>query len=725
MTKYRLPSDHAELGAQAAPKVVHGVTWQINWRLLIVTLLGVVILAPVAHYWHSYQLKRNGAIFLARADVLQRELRWPEAVPFIERYLSLYPADIEARVRLAQVFDHVAEASPGRIPASLRLYSIAVGLAPDRPELRRRYAHRLIDMGRFSDALDESREALRLRDGDARALQLRAVAAYGHARSRGDFSAAPELIGNFTTAIAASRGTPEHVDLAVQLAELYRRDLKEPSTAERNRLADRVVDEMVAANDRRAGAWIARYLYHERHDGAGSDQDLNRALELEAEEGGSDAGSLAATGTEPGSDVMETLRFAYASANSGQANANLKGLMARLLIARGYAGDRERGRQILENLLERGRCSDDDRVALIGFYRSQGDHVRAREHAFALVDRTNPQPLHLARYIELLIKSDSAADAGPWLTKLLEIDPNSLATLSLQARLLAREGQHEQVESLIEGYRERRLSVAGTEPATSQVLLAVGRLYAQLDMAAQAEQTFRDLQMQKAGGYQPLALWLASHGRAAEAVDICLEAAAEDNTAQAATTLVRSLLVGGANEDLASRAEPLLAVASEKHGKNPDYLLMLATWRLFQQRSDESIRLLRRVLSMQPRNTLAMNNLADALSERPETRPEALALIDRAIAQAGPLAELLDTKGTLLLLEGDVAGAIKEFQKATSSPGADPRHLFHLALALRRAGQTSESREAFQRANKQSLGSAVLSPTQKRLRDELERDSKG
>ena len=77
----------------------------------------------------------------------------------VERYLRVYPEDVDARVRLAEVFDKVAEATPSKIPASERLFSVAVGLAPDRAALRLRHAHRLLQLGRFGDALTEAEES--------------------------------------------------------------------------------------------------------------------------------------------------------------------------------------------------------------------------------------------------------------------------------------------------------------------------------------------------------------------------------------------------------------------------------------------------------------------------------------------------------------------------------------------------------------------------------------
>ena len=233
---------------KVSPKQGEHLTWQVNWRLLLGTLLGLGLVSPIAYFWHGYQLKRNGTIFLNRADKLEADQDWGEAAKLVERYLKVFPEDVEARVRLAQVFDHVADESAAKIPTSARLFSVAVGLAPDRPDLRLRHAERLMEMGRFREALAEVDESLRLQTGDPKALRLRAIAAAGDARSRGDFGNPEELVRNYRAAIEATRGSPDQIDLAIQLAEMYRRELKEQSEEQRRAEADQVVDEMVSAN---------------------------------------------------------------------------------------------------------------------------------------------------------------------------------------------------------------------------------------------------------------------------------------------------------------------------------------------------------------------------------------------------------------------------------------------------------------------------------------------
>ena len=91
------------------------------------------------------------------------------------------------------------------------------------------------------------------------------------------------MVDNFRAALKATAGKPEEIELAIQLAEVYRRGLKQPSAEERRALANQVVDEMVAAHQEQPAAWIARYLYQQRNDGTGADPDLTQALALDTE----------------------------------------------------------------------------------------------------------------------------------------------------------------------------------------------------------------------------------------------------------------------------------------------------------------------------------------------------------------------------------------------------------------------------------------------------------
>jgi tetratricopeptide (TPR) repeat protein len=1424
-----------------------GFTWHVNWPLLLGTVACVAVIAPLGYLWHSYQLRRHGSVFLSRAAVLEEKEEWGEAVQSVERYLRIYPEDAAARARLARDFDHLADESPAKIPTAERLYGIAVGLAPDQTDLRIRHAERLMQVGRFRDALAEINAALGQQAGDTKALRLKIAAAYGNARARGDFSAPAELIADFQRAIDASKGMPEQIDLSIQFAEMYRHDLTEPSEDVRRATAKQIVDDMVAANPAVVAAWVGRYLFHARNDGTGSDADLDRALELDTEHAnvlvqlaaaerakGKDNGAAAAffenaiaahpndarsylglaqlqanseqsdeaiatmkrglssvgqadlpslqltlaslylsatnlddaeqmlnttakqlesrenrmtkgavsplrstldalrgqwhmekqqwsqaivllnrsvmenpsvatkhevssraqsymqlgrcytalrhwdqaamafkeaaallpqaiapqfaaarsweaagrmdeavrefrnatlhpeatdevwasliegqirkqvtsaakqrdwqaveesiaegrkrfpeskaltalvtqlndlrQGTRDTLKLMEAAQAAdprsasltellllayeaekqpdkadallgvFAAANDSETavvlmranlltargkfeeawqqitaalplmpaeqqealqfraasiamrsgkmdearrilqelashddrseillemladlametrdlrelahweeelrkqegangtgwrfyrvqrllseatgadrsaldeaeqtaaeivklrpmwsiglvlqgqiaarrgqperaidayrkaialgetrrfareqlvtllyatgqfeelrehldelgdaamlsprlgniavamrirqgdshdatrlaqqqvdqrpddamsfvvlgqsllaakqnaeaeeafrkaitvssqevrawqglfgflmemgrreeaaatvaemarsvklperdlilivaqdqlllddqegaaksfrkalelaptdtmvlnravafftdrdpefaerslrrareldpeangtrlglasfligrgeqtqlaeaaglldsmsretkgSARAQGLQARLLLRRGQPHDHQRAEKILEDLAARGEASDEDRAMIVDLYQIEGRAREAQEHAFALVNRNNPQPRHLARYVDLLLKDNRATEAGPWLKKLSAIDPQSFATLTLRARLLAAERRYGEIDSIVGMYFDERLTRATTDTEKSKVLLSAGNLFAQLQMDEQAERFLRRAAKLDPAAYPSLANWLARHDHIDEAVALLLQAGASDDTAQTATVLAESLSVGNTNREVAARAEPLLNEAWKKHGEDTRFLSALATWRLVEDHGEVAIPILRKVLQIEPRNILAMNNLTAALSQQAAHHAEARELIDRALAQGGPIAELLDTKGTLLLDMGDIEGAIGVLQDATSRSVADARHFLHLSVALQRVGKLSESREAIDRARKLSLDAATLTPRDRKALEELERDLK-
>ena len=115
---------------------------QINWRLLAATIVVGVILVPSAYAWHGHQLHRNGSVFLQRAEALEAEGKWDEAADSFFSYIRLSPdgpdAD-QARIHLAQCYDHCAKSVPQKVRA-VELYSTAIGLAPELIDLRRRRA---------------------------------------------------------------------------------------------------------------------------------------------------------------------------------------------------------------------------------------------------------------------------------------------------------------------------------------------------------------------------------------------------------------------------------------------------------------------------------------------------------------------------------------------------------------------------------------------------------
>jgi Flp pilus assembly protein TadD len=217
-----------------------------------------------------------------------------------------------------------------------------------------------------------------------------------------------------------------------------------------------------------------------------------------------------------------------------------------------------------------------------------------------------------------------------------------------------------------------------------------------------------------------LARVIACQGRYDEALDLCEKATEKDNSPIPVITAASILLEGRPAPKDFEQAEKLLGKAAETFRDQPNVLNTLAAVAILQSRMDDAAALYRRVLELRPRDIVAMNNLATVLAEQPDKLSEGKELVERAIAQVGPQAGLLDLKGMILLGENKNNEAVQVLEEAASSAQADSRYCFHLAAAYMQAGKPEKAREAFRRAIALQLDRQILTPGDKKLRTELE-----
>jgi tetratricopeptide (TPR) repeat protein len=432
------------------------------------------------------------------------------------------------------------------------------------------------------------------------------------------------------------------------------------------------------------------------------------------------AGLLLAHGD--GESLDEALTLVAGKTDDGKLESEDQRLKAMILVQKGGSDGRAQARKILEGLAVREEAIPTDRLLLARILEGEG-HVReAIDQAYIVASRKDAPIQHVFAYAEILLRNARADEVGPWVERLIKESPNSFETLSIRTRWLAATGRRDEAAPLVEAFLRQRLSEAKAKTDPPQVLLAVGNLYDQIGLDAAAERCYRDLTNQTPKGYVPLASWLARHQRVDDAVSLCLQAAASDTSIVPAVTLANALIAGNASREVVERAEPLLSQAIASHADAPDLLFVVATLRFLHGRRDEAVSMFRRVLDLEPKNVLVRNNLASLLAERPEGRREALDLIDKAIEIGGESAELLDTKGMILLREDQVLDAIKLLKDAASQLPPDPRHLFHLSLAYQRAGKLDEAEKTLERARELSLTTTLLSPDERKLLPKLERD---
>jgi tetratricopeptide (TPR) repeat protein len=136
------------------------------------------------------------------------------------------------------------------------------------------------------------------------------------------------------------------------------------------------------------------------------------------------------------------------------------------------------------------------------------------------------------------------------------------------------------------------------------------------------------------------------------------------------------------------------------HPKNVAARLALAEYAIDAGDHDAAIEQYRRVLELNDKDPVALNNLAMLLADADPD--EAMALADRALALKPDDAAYIDTKATVLLAKGDYAAAVELLAKAHAG-SADPSIAFRYATALAKNGDADAARRVLLSIQAQSF----------------------
>lgn len=411
-------------------------------------------------------------------------------------------------------------------------------------------------------------------------------------------------------------------------------------------------------------------------------------------------------------------------------------LQALLLIRRAGRENLKDATEILEALvLDIEEPADADRLLLAQVYeadiaRLEGEDDEdsaekklqaAQEQYLAVVGQANPNPSHLALFVEFLIRNDQAGAASGYLDRIESLMPDNLATMRLRALWLHNQDRTDDVKPLVEKLAEKLLEKIDDDPRLeAQLALRVGKIYFDVELLGEAERWYRRLVELEPNGYVRLVSALAGQGRMQDVIDVCTQAAQSDHSAQPASLLATILVSEKAGQEKFQQAEPILSKALEDHSEDADLLFSVANMRLFLEQVDEADKLYQRVLELRPRHLAALNNRATLLSEMPQRSEEALELIDRAIELAGEQAALLDTKGMIFVYGGKPEQAVQFLKTAAYSANSDPRYHFHLAVAYLRGGDLKKARNAHEEAKGRDLEGQFLTEMDLQLLTELE-----
>lgn len=367
-----------------------------------------------------------------------------------------------------------------------------------------------------------------------------------------------------------------------------------------------------------------------------------------------------------------------------------------------------------------------DLFGLAQLYRAGGDRASSRKCLNALLaQKTNPAyPYYLTAALEELLEEGHLDAAKTFATELRASRANDFKSLSALARYECRTGNPERGLAVAEDYARLADGAAGDYVVRSaqvaELLDELSRLpnvhgtAAGRQIASAAADRFCAIVPNRPEAIVGAAGALAADGRAAEAFERIERHARYIPArlrASAGLAIVRGGAVTGPQADLVLKW--LDACLTEEPDSTP---LLLNKGEFYARRTDiaSASAAFEKVLAKEPRNVVALNNLAWLIAADAGTAEKALELVTRATREGGLTGELLDTRARVRLTLKQFAAAERDLGEAISH---EPTALRWFHVALLRSTQTphtaehaKEAKEAFAAAQRRGLDARNIHP---------------
>jgi cellulose synthase operon protein C len=448
------------------------------------------------------------------------------------------------------------------------------------------------------------------------------------------------------------------------------------------------------------------------------------------------AALTAALGTpEEKQNALNTLRSADAPTAAGEVRTRLNALGIAL---RSAGGDDRRAVvhdmiRLLTGLVQDPSATSNDWFQLAQLYRVAGDRANCRKCLEELTKREPNNLVYAAARLDDLLGDNSLAAARPLAEKIAAGTPD-FRGLSSAARYLTLTNQAAQVLDLIEKYV--RAVDPGTADAavrqrqTAELLDQLTRLSAgrglsgyQLLLDGAAER-YRAAYRAYPEAAVPLAGLLAFDGRVQPALDELERHKSRLSSTALAAGGVAVLRSGRANATQFQTVKGWIDDGLKAEPKAVALRLSLAEVHALQQDFTNAEQVYREVLKVEPKNPVALNNLAWILAPRPDAAGQAMAFADRAIELYGASGEMLDTRARILIAAGKYDRALADLKDALNQ-SPSPLRYFHLALAQWKMDRPEEAVKAFREARARGLDAKAVHPSDLPTFQALETRMKG
>ena len=491
--------------------------------------------------------------------------------------------------------------------------------------------------------------------------------------------------------------------------------------------ADRAFRDAAAAMPRDVGISTARAEFLVRTGRTDAARQVLRDIVASTDDGAAARGmkawarrKLAELTAERGTYALLTEAVALLDANAGpdgRLDADDAAVKVALLANRPEPASWRQAIEVLERLRRQQPLTTAQRLTLAGLLDKVGRWEEARQELMAVVSAPKTPPAFMAMLADKLVTHGELGNARAWVKRLQDTAPEAPVTVALEARLAVAEKDRTRAAALA-----KRL-MPGDEVPTDQVgqLAALAQLLEELEFAKAADKVLEKYAARSTDGVVARAQFLGRQRRTDEAFDVLEQAWDRLSIERLLSTAIDALRSNPQDEAAAKRLEQWIARARRS---DPDSVIIALVDAELMGMRDLGPQVEARYRDILGRKGLdpiqaaiVSNNLAFHLAA-PATAAEARKLIDAAIGTLGPHPDLLDTRGMVLLAQGEGREAVADLEQAILQP-SDVKFL-HLAYARLQTGDKAAAREALEQGRKKGLTSTRLTAADRSRLRELE-----
>jgi tetratricopeptide (TPR) repeat protein len=373
----------------------------------------------------------------------------------------------------------------------------------------------------------------------------------------------------------------------------------------------------------------------------------------------------------------------------------------------------------------------EDQFILAQLFMKDGNWAKCSELMRTLVATHGNEPRYLAFYVSQLLRRDEVVNVEPYLARLESLAPNQFITIQLRADMLMRQKQYERAAQSLKAFIDRDGALPADRPTRMRLVAETleqfshrirepGQRAAAEGFARDAEMCYRNYVEVRPEHEILMVGFLARLGKIGAALDV-LEPIWEKNQPQAVASSVLEFARSSAvrHDDLV-RLEGIVTQALAKFNRPTSLMLVMAEIYQKENRTAEAERLYRDVIKNEPKNFVALNNLAVLLALENRNLEEALRLINQAIEQAGREPQILDSRASVYIAMKRPSEALRDLEEAIND-APEPVRLFHRAQAYYLAGNRRAAAESLTTAIEKGLTVDQLQTPERKPFEELKK----